>query len=98
MSERDAARERFHAGGREEWIESPEYERQARAIEERVRARHAPRLAAAGAFRRLWLQLQMTAELQRELETLAPGEANWLTPPPEDGGGSRDLRARARER
>lgn len=79
MNERDSTAERFHAGGREEWIESPEYQRQAHAIEERVCARYAPRLAAAGLLQRLWLQLQMTAELQRELDALAPGEANWLS-------------------
>ena len=57
MSAQDATRDRFHAGGREEWVETPEYQRQARAIEERVRARYAPRLATAGTFRRLWLRL-----------------------------------------
>ena len=85
MNPRDDSRESFHADGREEWIESPDFRRQAQEAEDRVRRRFAPRLASAGPFRRIWLQLEMQGEIRREIEGLAPAEASWISPPRPDG-------------
>ena len=81
MSAREGPRDRFHANGREEWIESPEFRRQAQEAEDRVRRRFAPRLASAGPVKRLWLQLEIQGEIRREIEELVPEEANWISPP-----------------
>jgi hypothetical protein len=75
----------FFPEGREQWEASPEYRRRQKAIAA-VRARYAPLLAGAGPVRRLWLGWQRRRAIERELETLSPTDACFLTAPSSPGG------------
>lgn len=71
--------DQFFPEGREQWEASPEYQRRRQEAIAAVRARYAPLLAGAGPVRRLWLQLQLRRAIERELETLSPADACFLT-------------------
>ncbi|HEX5757795.1 MAG TPA: hypothetical protein VF121_01230 [Thermoanaerobaculia bacterium] len=71
--------DRFFPEGREQWEASPDYQRQRQEAIAAVRARYAPLLAGAGPIRRLWLLLQRRRAIERELETLSPTDACFLT-------------------
>jgi hypothetical protein len=58
----------FVADGASRYVASESDRERLRAIE----ARYAPKLAAAGLFRRWWLRLKLAFELSRERRRLAP--------------------------
>lgn len=69
---------RFQSEGALEWMRSPEYRRLAREAEARVRERFAARLAAARLLARVWLTILRARAIRREIDALAPFEANWF--------------------
>ena len=71
--------DRFFPEGREQWEASPEYRQRRQEVIAAVRARYAPLIAGAGLVRRLWLRLQRRRAIERELETLSPTDACFLT-------------------
>ena len=71
--------DRFFPEGREQWEASPEYRRRRQEAIAGVDARYAALLAGAGPVRRLWLHLERRRAIERELETLSPTDACFLT-------------------
>jgi hypothetical protein len=73
---RTASSPKAASGGRA----SPEYQRRRQEAIAAVNARYALLLVGAGPVRRLWLRLQRRRAIERELETLSPTDACFLTP------------------
>ena len=80
VTDRNDVTDSFFPEGREQWEASPEYQRRRQEAIAAVRARYASLLAGAGPVRRLWLLLQRRRAIERELETLSPTDACFLTP------------------